>query len=52
MDSTKSIETLNRLSQHVEIKGIRIICHNDIKLSSTLEIRVDEPSKNTKTETV
>ncbi|KIJ36165.1 hypothetical protein M422DRAFT_261492 [Sphaerobolus stellatus SS14] len=49
MDSTKSIETLNRLSQHVEIKGIRIISHNDIKLSSTLEFRIDELSKDTKT---
>ncbi|KIJ51754.1 hypothetical protein M422DRAFT_244095 [Sphaerobolus stellatus SS14] len=49
MDSTRSIETLNRLSQHVEIKGIRIICHNDIKLSSTIECRIDELSKDTKT---
>ncbi|KIJ40495.1 hypothetical protein M422DRAFT_256455 [Sphaerobolus stellatus SS14] len=30
-------------------RGIRIICHNDIKLSSTLEFRIDELSKDTKT---
>ncbi|KIJ51768.1 hypothetical protein M422DRAFT_244110 [Sphaerobolus stellatus SS14] len=49
MDSTRSIETLNRLSQHVEIKGIRLICHNDIKLSSTVKFRINELSKDTKT---